>query len=97
MNWDYIPQTMWISDFISYDIPYIINLLKEYRHEPRPSSSGYYSFTDTLLLHSFIRKNKPINILEIGCGLSTQIMCNALHMNGQQVNVKSYSLGNMFG
>tara|TARA_X000001036_G_scaffold422237_1_gene444991 strand:- start:3592 stop:4365 length:774 start_codon:yes stop_codon:yes gene_type:complete len=39
------------------------------------------SKVDYVMLHSYIRKYKPINILEFGSGMSSVIIADALHMN----------------
>ena len=54
---------------------------KKYSIEFVPKANSGLSLVDAFILYCFVRSEKPIKIVEIGCGDTTKIIFNALKKN----------------
>ena len=59
----------------------INNFCNNFSNEFLPKANSGLSLVDTFILHSFIRTEKPIKIVEVGYGDTTKIILNASKYN----------------
>tara|TARA_R110000772_G_scaffold249530_1_gene363791 strand:- start:28125 stop:28898 length:774 start_codon:yes stop_codon:yes gene_type:complete len=66
-------------------------LISKYYEECPFKGCGWLSPLDTALLYSTIREHKPSNIMEVGCGYSTQVINYACSKNKENFSLYSFS------
>jgi predicted O-methyltransferase YrrM len=66
----------------------LLNGFKKYAQEAEFPKNEGLSRADTAILHCFVRHSKPAKVVEIGAGVSTQIIAAALSLNNRE-GVKS--------
>jgi len=66
-------QKLLVKEFESFypDVPFQVEKQDSLRYY---FNNSYYSYSDALILHFFIRKFQPKNIIEVGSGFSSAVM-----------------------
>ena len=66
-----------LNDYLSFydELPFPEKQNKEYRYY---YDNNWYSYSDAIFLYSFLRKNEPKRIIEIGSGFSSAVMLDTV-------------------
>lgn len=93
MQWDYGQSLNCFDEVITYDKVEIAQLIKKYfdEYKDKVIFNDWLSKLDSVVLYSFIREHQFKNIVEIGCGTSTNIMFEALGKNNIPCKVQSHA------
>jgi len=97
-NWDYGSSlSEWKNVMLNYNKEKVIEIIKKYYDEIKEKvmHNSYFGSMDSILLYCYIREYQPIHILEVGSGLSTNIMFKALEKNDKDVEMNSFAIESM--
>ena len=92
-NFNYGISTDWMTRFLSeYDKTWIIDILKHYCNGVDIPYNSMLGRLDALTLYAMVRHFQPDSILEIGGGISTNIMFKALETNQKRVRMANFAM-----
>ena len=90
---DKIYKKEYSSNGIDFDIEKQFDLINtfcnNFSNEFLPKANSGLSLVDAFILHSFIRNEKPIKVVEVGYGDTTKIILNASKYNKNKSKIYS--------